>query len=233
MTEEPVRVFNQAFDLIAAEQWLELAALCDPLSLRVFREQYLRNINTRTSAHSAEDLMKHSPDMPREVAEYYARQANQYAGAEERFRADFPTIESLSQLLALAPVELFAAWLLGSSPRVQLDLHLKDGRLPPRAVDRIREGLGDQSPKPVVLGSIADGLDFVHVVYRSPLSEREPSNALSEEEFFNETVRPRRFVQVETLRRGTDNRWYLIADHHLLGLGHSMFFVEADEGHEV
>ena len=69
---------------------------------------------------TVEDMLRMSPEMPREAAEYQVAQFRKHVDPAARLHEDFPDVESLDALRALTAVETFAAWLDGRSIRRQV-----------------------------------------------------------------------------------------------------------------
>jgi hypothetical protein len=83
---DPQELVARYFGHLEAEQWGEAARLLDPIFLRHYRERETYRPWSFPPA-SMETYLAHDPDMPREVADYYVRQASRYPspGIEDYF----------------------------------------------------------------------------------------------------------------------------------------------------
>jgi hypothetical protein len=227
---DPVQLFRDALAAAGQEDWNAVARLCDPVSLELFRNNALEAIRRSARTVTAEQYLEHSPGMPKEVAEYHVATANRHNDPELRLREEFPTVPSPGALEALTAAEVFAEWLRGRSPRLQLDREVREGRISVRAAAQVRRSWLNEVPMPIILGVLPDDDGIAHVAYRwqgqehdltAPNRDPEPAHVLRAMEL-------RRLVQTETCRRVPDGGWHLLADYYMLGLGHSMFFHVAE-----
>jgi hypothetical protein len=225
----PTRLFESAVVALRNEDWPGLARLCDPVSLRAFRRQTVEHI-APAIAHvplTAEALMKHSPDMPRAAAEYQVAQHQQYANPERRLRSEFPTVASVEALVSLEPLELFAAWLEGRSPRRQIAAIIGAGHAPPEFAEQAAS-MSQVMFDYVVLGAVSDGDDVSHVIYRQRVDEQEVWTGEAAKELERLPADEQQLMR-ESWARGLprtarcrlqeDGTWRLHADHSLLSVG--------------
>jgi hypothetical protein len=93
----PIQLFQAIVDRLDAEDWSGAAGLCDPASLSAFRRQTVEQFppNDRTRPVTADEYMRISPDMPREMAEYNAKQSQQTSAPAARLSGDGDTNEPL------------------------------------------------------------------------------------------------------------------------------------------
>lgn len=220
MARDPEALFHAAIAAYDAEDWNGLAGMCDPVSLSLFRTQTVEPfLNPRPEGRlTVEDYLRHAPDMPREVAEYNVARINADSDPETRLKRDFPTVRSVEELLGMSPREVYAAWLLGVSWRMQLERQVEEGQLPRAAVDRALENMVP-SMRHVVLGVVPDGERIAHIVYRTDDEPGDdPAITDPDEREFHLDTRVRMGVSVSTCRKGTDGVWRLIADHGLFGV---------------
>lgn len=117
----PADVAREFFAAERDARWLDAARMFDLKSFEAQRAQSVANARRTRDAHpfrlTVDQILRHDPSMPRAVAEYQVKQA------EQSFRdfnpladeyADVPTADSLAAL----PIEVAAArWLEAKDPR--------------------------------------------------------------------------------------------------------------------
>jgi len=226
VTADPITLFDAAVNALNAEDWTSMAALCDPVSLAAFRRQLLEQFAPAEPPPevTAELIMRHSPEMPREVAEYYASQRHKRADPAWRLQEELPGVATVEEAMALTPAELFARWLEGRSPRRQVERLAAEGHIPRDAMETLAA-----EPIPLrtylALGAVSDGDRIVHVVYRDEFrtDDVESGDAAQwiarrppdEQELARETW-GRAHVQTASCRRQADGTWRLLAGHDFL-----------------
>jgi len=226
---DPIELVDAAMAATNREDWHGVAALCDPASLAAFRRHMLDRLDPATIAPhevTAESLQHGERPMPREVAEQFAAWRRERNDPVHRLREEFPDVASTDELRAMAPAELFAAWLDGRSARRQILRLVAEGRAPAAVAEHLRAG-PFPSQSLVALGVVHDGERFAHVLYRHR-HDAEPAAVEThgwaaalpddERELALELMH-RGHPQVTTCRRQPDGSWRLIADHNLLGYG--------------
>jgi hypothetical protein len=112
-----LELFRAAVAAVNAEDWDAAAALCDPVSLRAVHRQLLEQFAPREPHQplTVDEYLRHSPEMPRAVAEYHVTQHQRLADPAERLRRALPGIVDAGALGALTPEQAFAVWLDGRS----------------------------------------------------------------------------------------------------------------------
>ncbi len=165
--EDAAQAARTLFRALVEERWEDAAGLVHPETLQEFRESHLENARhmlERERPESAEDLMRREPGMPRVVAEY---QANRSAEMQRMYpppavAEGFARVESLAELEALSPREMFARFLEAADWRY-------------RAARQIERAGGTITPEQravlprnrhQVLGAVPDGEAVAYVVYR-------------------------------------------------------------------
>ena len=218
---DPEALFHAALAALAREDWAQLAEMCDPASLSLFRSAAIRYYlePKPRSIVTVEQYLEHAPDMPREVAEYHVRQIQAELDRSKSLERDYPTVGSIDELRQMSAVALYASWLEGKSFRRQLQRAAKQHSLPDSAVDEALRSAGAEE-RATLLGVVPDGERVAHVLYRMEVtSAPEISEGDTAEHEFQKDMAGRQFVHVLTCRRGTEGGWRLIADHSLLGHG--------------
>ena len=83
---DPLALFDAALNALNAEDWRGAAQLCDPVSLRAFKRQLLERFTPDRPPRelTIEDLLRHTPDKPRQVAEYELAQHRRRADPRRR-----------------------------------------------------------------------------------------------------------------------------------------------------
>lgn len=171
---EATAVAEQLFAALEAEDWTAAASLFRRDHVEEWFAQLLQN---RPSARDAritpEQLMKHSPDMPREVAEYQVAQIRQRFAARS-VADELSGVSSWEEAERLDPVEAYGRHLGSRDPRVQ---HRRaTAAVPPALLDGL-----DWQPVAFryrVLGSVRETDDLVHVVYRRYWGQDDSSGTL-------------------------------------------------------
>jgi hypothetical protein len=190
-----------AREFFAAEldgRWLDAARMLDLKSFEPQRAQSVANARQARDAHpfhlTVDQILRHDPSMPRAVAEYQVKQA------EEAFRdynplsyeyADVPTADSLAAL----PVDVAAArWLEAKDPRWLMKRQARsfsgecaqvyDSLLtPPKVLDRAASASTFMLPRPEVVavasgGATAGSADSLsYVIFRERYETKLDSTA--------------------------------------------------------
>ncbi len=227
---DPIALFDAAVAALNREDWTAVAALCDEASLAAFRRQMLAQLDPallEQYAITAETILRHSPDMPREVAEYQAAQHRRHGDPARRLAEELPGVADADALRAMSPRDVFAAWLDGRSPRRQITRLAAEGRIPPAAVDRLRDTTLAIHTH-VAIGAVHDGERIAHVLYRhaddaAPAADGAApgsADALPDDEReLALELAARGYPQVATCRRQPDGSWRLVAGWGFLGVG--------------
>ncbi|MBB4636497.1 hypothetical protein [Longimicrobium terrae] len=157
----PQDVVRTVFDLVAAERYDEVAAYVDAEDLERLRPD--AEAATRVPElipKTADDWMRHDPELPRAVAEYYVRRAGPARAASALSRT-FAGVDSAEELQALSTAQLLGRWLQAADPRWMLRQMLdEDARSSPEAADI-------PAVRRVVAGATLEEDDTAHVVFRS------------------------------------------------------------------
>ena len=243
--KSPVDLFKAVLVALNAENWGGAAALCDPISLRVFRREMLDQFspNQRMQAVTVEDMMRSQPELPRSVAEYYVQQQNERTDDTVRLRSQFPTVTNVNALRELEPAQLFAEFLYGRSPRRQIQALAAKGQVPQKAIDSgALEALGANHYQFETIGSLTDGDRIAHVFYRmkppspsdSPDMKRWLDAMPAEEQELTRDTMGREHLQSLTVRRQPDDAWLALASYQFIGGGMMISGIglsERDEDH--
>src|SRR5262245_11595059 len=145
MSADPIALFEETVQRFHAEDWDGVAELCDDASLSEFRRNFLQRFKPdRYTPLTAEFYLSHSPDMPREVAEYQAEQHRKYSDPQYQLRQEMPQIGSFEELRALSARELYVAWLRRQSLRGEVEKQLAAGELSPEIVEHALATLAGQ-----------------------------------------------------------------------------------------
>ncbi len=163
-TSTPEAVISAAFAAMNTEDWHGLAALCDPQSLRIFKNRTLNIL----------EMLRSDCDTPGDLPDVAA--ANSF-GPEPDFlsylRFEIAGVSSIDEVREMNPGKVFTRWVQARSFR-------------PRTGDDDSTGGDAKRQKTVwsytyyVLGSVRDGNDIAHVVVRLPREESLPPENASE-----------------------------------------------------
>src|SRR4029079_13421182 len=97
--KDPLKLFRAAVAALNEERWLDVAQLCDPASLREFKHSALAQFDLPTNhIWTVEDFLRHSPEMPPEVAQYQVDQIQRQAHPDTRFHRGFPLLNGPAAL---------------------------------------------------------------------------------------------------------------------------------------
>lgn len=206
--ETPEAVVAAAVRALEEKRWTDVLPLIDADELSRFRESQLaglRHVMERTP-RTVEQVMESEPYLPREVAEYYAREE---AIGLERGRPWMLrewNAEGIAELEALPADQLLLRWLAASDPDAKLRHAWAVSHTP---VDDPAAMVPEDSPqmRRVVLGSVLEG-DAAHVLYREVWGDD-----------YAERSSPQGNIRVTTVHRGSDG-WRLPIDHSLLANAH-------------
>lgn len=155
---DPVALFQAAIAALNAKDFAGVAALCHITSLRTLRRELAQHVAPTAPQYepTAEDFMKSDPGMPREVAEYQVAQHKRHANAGERFRREFPGVESVERFHEMDDAAVVAAWLDGSSLHRQWQSLIDQSKITQEKADAITAA-GFVHYRFTVVGAIADG----------------------------------------------------------------------------
>ena len=221
--KDPIKLFNAAVKALNDERWLDVAKLCDPTSLQEFKSSAVAQFESLPEhIWTVEDFLRHSPDMPREVAEYQLTQIHRQAHPDARFARDFPLLSGPDELHTLEPPQVFASWLEGRSVKNQFDQMVREGRISSADLQAHSELMASMKHELTPIGSVPDGHDLVHVLYR--WGPEVPLETLPVH---------RAFPMVTSCIRQPDGGWCLIADYNFLSIGSMSVSVDGAEGDSV
>jgi hypothetical protein len=198
MHTDPLALFNAAVDAIDRQDWPALSALCDPASLADFRNEMVALVayhQTPEATFRAIDLMRTDPSMPRAVAEWQAQKVREHQDPDRRLQEELPGVETREQLEAMAPTDVFAAWLDGRTLGNMVERAWERRQITRAAIDQI---LAEERPKVVyvALGWVPDGEAIRYVIYRQEAPGSRPQAAM--------------------VRRQADGGWLFVASRNLL-----------------
>src|SRR5437588_11833990 len=93
---DPLVLFDATLNALNAEDWRGAAQLCDPVSLRAFKRQLLERFAPDKPLRdlTIEDLLRHTPDKPRQVAEYELAQHRRRAYQRRRIEEALSAVHS-------------------------------------------------------------------------------------------------------------------------------------------
>lgn len=233
----PSQIITDAVAAIESGDWTAFIDLCDPVSLRRFKNDLVWQFSDHgySPPVTVEDFLSETPEMPRVVAEYNLAQMNRYRDPAVRLSLELSTVSSLKELECLDPSEVLICWLKSRSPRREEEFSVKTWEpsegLEVTEVSRLSQEELDNDvifkPKYVVLGSVRDGDEFSHVVCRHA-DDPEWDDEVAEE--FDEYERPadegeldrkirnRTHMLTALCRIQPDGSWRLVAERNLFFL---------------
>lgn len=236
---DPISLVRAASAALRAGDWAAVATMCDPVSVRTFARTFREQYRPQPFRElSAEDFIRMSPGMPREVAEYQAAQFREHADPAKRLGDELPGTSSIEELESLDPTELFVRWLEGRSPRRQLENASRDGHGPAMT----EEQLATVAPFPFdiePIGHVEVGrIAIVLYRYGEPDSGASDANrmeawlgALPEDEReLTRDLAPAAHPMTLACRRQPDGSWALVADYGMFGMQGTSIMSTAVDG---
>jgi hypothetical protein len=168
-------VVRSAFEAMDAKRWMDAAALVDPDALSRFRDWRIEHVREMERMRSTPPEQRYGPDTPPEVVAWFEEKRAKAEEAERRsgfmLPGEFARVESLEELEALSPKELFARYLEARDPREQFEQARKAaGRELPGAV--VKQADAAVQAQRTVIGSTVENDSTVYVVYRTRLGNR-------------------------------------------------------------
>lgn len=194
----PEELLAAVFAALNTEDWHTLTTLCDPLGLTIFKRHTLRLLS-----RYAEDC-----DTGDEFSDGFG---NEEVHLVDILRFEVAGVESFREIEEMDAGRVFVRWL--------------QARIFKNRIEPWRQGSEESAHRTVrsykysVLGSVADGEEFVHVIYRQTidLSEWHPEiydngwkERSDEERAFVESMHQRGDPSVVVCRRQSDGSWKMI-----------------------
>ena len=153
----PEDVVAAAFAAINTEDWHGLTALCDPLSLAVFKKQTIDSLIDLAECY---DVAEGDP-------EFDAMERIRYEADPTWFlRYEVAGISSIDEVKEMDPGRVFVRWLQAKSPAQWPDDPLENA---PYERDRVAPNPGERKVRSYrykILGSVPDGSDIAYVLFR-------------------------------------------------------------------
>lgn len=174
---EAAQVAAAFFDALADERWEDAARLVDPEAVEEFHRRQLEMLTHEpterpSEADLVEQMLRHDPEMPHEVAAYMARRSIESVEERDDWLAfHFAGVDSRAQALALSPLDLMARHLEAQDPRYQFARSIERARrrvrarLDPERLEEMRPAV-----EYVIIGAVGQGDSLTHVVF----SDRQP-----------------------------------------------------------
>jgi len=153
----PEDVVSAAFAAINLEDWHCLSALCDPLSLALFKKQTIDSLVELEDCH---DLAADDPS-------FDAMEKIRYESDPTYFlRYELAGVSSIDEVREMDPGRVFVRWLQARSPASWRETPEADST---HEKTRYAPGCGERtirSYRYAILGSVADGPDIAYVLFR-------------------------------------------------------------------
>jgi hypothetical protein len=231
----PSQIITDAVAAIDREDWAAFIDLCDPVSVRRFKNELVSQFsdNGYSRGVEVEDFLEEMPEIPREVAEHYVEEMNSKRDPAYRLSIELSTVSSLAELQGLEPAEVLVRWLQSRMIRREDDFSVRKwGPSRGLEVTEIRRLSQEEldsdfiyKPQYVVLGSVRDGSEFAHVICRhagrSYAPDEEDSGDYStpqDEAALSHALENRSLMLTALCRRQADGTWRLIAERNLFFL---------------
>ena len=174
--EGPESVAAAAFAALDAERWDEFVGWLDPEAVEEFRAGQLHVSKPHERRPlTADDILRHQPDMPPEAVEYHLKRLQRSDRGGPDIGSLFEGVGSLDELERLSGPEMLVRRLARLSPKAKLEAELEnltdDAGL--AEVD-----LRDILPRRQVIGAVLESDSLAHIVYRlglGPVADDEPA----------------------------------------------------------
>lgn len=121
------RIAELFFSAAAAGRWKEAASYLDLDAFETYRRQQVRWSRVPQPVHelTAEELMRHDPDMPRAVADYQVAKYKSGRGEiGDGLSYEYAGISSADSLAALSTLDAAARWIQARDPIYQMELSI-------------------------------------------------------------------------------------------------------------
>lgn len=231
----PSQIITDAVAAIDREDWAAFIDLCDPVSVRRFKNELVWQFSDHEYSRGVEveDFLEEMPEIPREVAEHYVQKMNSTRDPAYRLSIELSTVSSLDELKGLEPAEVLIRWLKSRMIRREDDFSVRKwGPSQGLEVTEIRRLSQEEldsdficKPQYVVLGSVRDGKEFAQVICRhadrSDAHDEEKSDDYStpqDEAELSRALQNRTLMLNALCRRQSDGTWGLIAERNLFFL---------------
>lgn len=191
----PEQVARDFFKAESESRWRDAAMMLDLKAFDRILQQSLSAGSHQVRNQTAEDLLRYDPQMPREVAEYQARKANEAYVDFNFVEREYAGVDSLPALRNLSVADAAARWLQARGPEWQRELAFRQAKKHPtpgcRApLDSIKAGPPPQMKWPTarIIGTVAaqDSVAYVLVGLDDPATSR--ARRYGSDEFFTPAV---------------------------------------------
>jgi hypothetical protein len=221
--KHPVEVISDSIAALNKEDWQAFTDLCDPVSVRRFKRQLVEQFTEVGPRNSwtAEDFLSAFPDMPRSVAEYRAAEVERQRHPEERLKLEIRNVDSVEELKSLEPSEVLIRWLQTRSPH-EFWAEVAESW---KEKGENSWGCGESLSRYTILGSVRDGPEISHVVFRHDWAD---SVTIDQPEDWDTTIPSderalsrlleERSPHAVTCRKQGDGSWRIVADRNLFFL---------------
>lgn len=226
--DSPVSLVERAFALIDQEDWLAVAALCDPVSLRLFRREQLAEFSTPPSEPTltVEQYRRHHPEMPLDVAAYHVAEHHRHLKEWRSNMGDrLAGVSTLADLEALSETEVFARFLEARSPRRQIATLVRRGQAPSNALELLPRRGSFVMRRERVVGAVESDGEFAFVVCRHTDDQAEWPSEM-EAALADLTAEEKGLYKaslgstwVYAVRRKPNGTWALLTADPFLGIG--------------
>lgn len=194
--DTPESVMRAYFQAVAERRWRDAAQFVDTAFTEQMRRHTIMSATERERVVTVEEHMRNDPEMPREVAEYFVRRAQQSMRAYgSEISYEFAMVDDTSTLKQLSPLEAAARYVQAQDSRYLL---WRSYRMTPGCADRTPddEVLNEFTPRREVLASVVRG-DTAWIMYRD-------TGGMSSE--------MRRGPEIAAMRR-VQGRWLVDLEH--------------------
>jgi hypothetical protein len=167
MEQSPEDAAGEFFAAVERGEWERAATFVHPETVSRFRDEMDSRVvewERPPRTMSADDYLRHEPDMPPEVAEYNAMKSAEWARQQGPELPQFLAhVHEASEVSQLSGVELFARYMEAQDPRYQVRAaYDRAGRPMPEPVS---DGSAARLVR-TVLGAVMETESTAHVVYR-------------------------------------------------------------------
>lgn len=163
--DTPESVIRTYFRAVAEQRWRDAAQFVDTAFTERMRRHTIASAMEPERVVTVEEHMRNDPEMPREVAEYFVRRAEQSMRAYgNEISYQFAMVEDTGTLQQLSPLDAAARYVQAKDFRYTL---WRSYRMAPGCADSTPddEALHELTPRPEVLASVVRG-DTAWIMYR-------------------------------------------------------------------
>ncbi|HYW07344.1 MAG TPA: hypothetical protein VE913_10330 [Longimicrobium sp.] len=215
----PAEVVSRVMSALDEHDWAGVVSLVDPDDITRFAAEQIEDARDAEAVPTFYDkVLGERSSLQRADAErFLEREADQRGERRERIARMYGGRGTAAELAELSPQEILRFWLAASELTREVRRACEEAGVPSEAIGALVASLTPRSVRKI-LGSVAEGDDREHVVYR----ERFAAEASDEDGV----------IRLTTLRR-TSAGWRMLVDPNLMGRSDQWVVVTPAESSET